>query len=217
MVTTGRPRTFDRAAALDAAMELFRRQGYQGSSLDDLLAVMGIGRSSFYAAFESKPALFREALDHYRAAMETQLRLCLTAAPSIRGFIAEVFAMAVAEATVIGSSGCLVMNSAVELGAADGEFTPEVRSALAAFDRVFADAIRQGQRSGELSQALDPDLLGVYLSSTLGGLRTLAKVGTSPDRIAGLVTHALRVLDDQPVSAHVAPFPNHDAHTAQGA
>ncbi len=61
----GRPRTFDRQVALRRAMEVFWRRGYQGASMTDLTAAMGIGSPSLYAAFGSKEALFREAVDLY--------------------------------------------------------------------------------------------------------------------------------------------------------
>src|SRR5690348_16407227 len=62
----GRPRAFDRKAALDAAMRLFWKKGYSATSIADLTAAMGIGSPSLYAAFGSKEQLYAEALDHYR-------------------------------------------------------------------------------------------------------------------------------------------------------
>ena len=66
----GRPRAFDRKAALDAAMRLFWRKGYSATSIADLTAAMGIGSPSLYAAFGSKEQLYAEALDHYRSENE---------------------------------------------------------------------------------------------------------------------------------------------------
>ena len=66
MPRTGRPRKFDKAAAIDAAMRLFWRQGYESTSLDQLKQVMGgLSSASFYGAFGSKEELYREALAHY--------------------------------------------------------------------------------------------------------------------------------------------------------
>ena len=63
----GRPRAFDTARALDQALRVFWRHGYEGASLADLTAAMGINRPSLYAAFGNKETLFRRALDHYAA------------------------------------------------------------------------------------------------------------------------------------------------------
>lgn len=67
MAERGRPRSFDKEAALDRAMEVFWRLGYEGASMADLTAAMGIASPSLYAAFGSKEALFRLALEHYSA------------------------------------------------------------------------------------------------------------------------------------------------------
>src|SRR5450755_342863 len=64
-VTTGRPREFDIEEALDRALRVFWRKGYEGASLPDLTAAMGINRPSLYAAFGNKEELFRKALDRY--------------------------------------------------------------------------------------------------------------------------------------------------------
>lgn len=67
MAERGRPRSFDKEAALERAMEVFWRLGYEGASMTDLTAAMGIASPSLYAAFGSKEALFRQALEHYGA------------------------------------------------------------------------------------------------------------------------------------------------------
>ena len=63
----GRPRAFDMDQALDRALDVFWRKGYEGASICDLTAAMGINPPSLYAAFDNKEGLFRKALDRYAA------------------------------------------------------------------------------------------------------------------------------------------------------
>src|SRR5438093_2748164 len=79
----GRPRNFDADCALDAALKVFWRKGYEGASLPDLTRAMGISRPSLYAAFGNKESLFRKALDRYDQGPAAHVREAL-AQPSAR-------------------------------------------------------------------------------------------------------------------------------------
>src|ERR1700687_5700303 len=106
---TGRPRSFDSDKALDAAMQVFWRKGYEGASLSDLTDAMGINRPSLYAAFGDKEALFRKALDRYAKGPAAYVREALN----------QPTAREVAQALLLGTadlltdpqhpSGCLMV------------------------------------------------------------------------------------------------------------
>jgi AcrR family transcriptional regulator len=194
-MSLGRPREFDREAALDAAMRLFWRKGFGDTSLEDLLAVMGISKSSFYAAFRSKEGIFREALQHYSNLMAAELGGKLLQARSGRSFIEEMLALPVQEAREKRADGCLILNSAAEFGQRHAEFCQDVRHALALFDRLFQQAVLRGQNEGDIASQADAASLGTYLSATLGSLRTLAKVGTPPDKIQTVIPNILKALE----------------------
>src|SRR5205814_7401242 len=93
----GRPRSFDTNKALDRALQVFWRKGYEGASLPDLTEAMGINRPSLYAAFGNKEALFRKALDRYVQGPAAYVRKSLT----------EPTARAVAERVLRGSADLL--------------------------------------------------------------------------------------------------------------
>src|SRR5436190_7853112 len=93
----GRPRSFDAEKALECALEVFWRKGYEGTSLPDLTRAMRINRPSLYAAFGNKEALFRKALDRYVQGPAAYVRKSLT----------ESTARAVAERVLRGSADLL--------------------------------------------------------------------------------------------------------------
>src|SRR5580693_10545824 len=90
----GRPRGFDRSAALDRATQLFWECGYEGASFDDLIAAMGISPSSFYNAFGSKQRLFKEATEHYLAHVGEWYASALAAATDAKSAFRQLLEMA---------------------------------------------------------------------------------------------------------------------------
>jgi AcrR family transcriptional regulator len=139
MAQRGRPRSFDRTAALHRAMELFWERGYEGASLSDLTAAMGIGSPSLYAAFGSKAALFKEAVAYYNATTGGPQRE-LEAAPTARAGI-EALLRHYARAYVEPGHppGCMVMLAATT-GAAENE---EVRRFLAGCRQEDLETLRR--------------------------------------------------------------------------
>lgn len=175
-------------------MQVFWRQGFQGASLEDLLLGMGIGRSSFYAAFGNKQSLFQEALHHYGDVMMAGLLRDLATAPTGRAFIEAVLLMPATEASEHEPRGCLLMNSAAEFGMREEMICRDVQQSLQRFEGLFAEAIRHGQNDGSIARSADPDALGRFLSSSLGGMRTMARGGTSAERLRAMVPYIMKSL-----------------------
>src|SRR5688572_23098070 len=104
-----RPREFDTEDVLDKATRLFWRRGYGGTSLHELEAAMGIGRTSIYAAFGGKEDLFLQVVDHYDARYSRQLRDALAAGGPVRDAVRRYFdALLAAFANPNLPLGCLV-------------------------------------------------------------------------------------------------------------
>src|SRR5207342_638017 len=110
-MTPGRPRGFDIDEALDCALEVFWRRGYEGASLPDLTEAMGINRPSLYAAFGNKEALFRKAVDRYVDSTSAHVRGALEE-PTARGVVERLFSGSVALITDPGNPrGCFLVQS----------------------------------------------------------------------------------------------------------
>jgi AcrR family transcriptional regulator len=178
----GRPRSFDRTAALHRAMELFWERGYEGTSLSDLTAAMGIRSPSLYAAFGSKEALFKEAVDYYNATTGGPQRE-LDAAPTARAAV-EALLRHYAEVYVEPGHprGCLVMLAATT-GPTENE---EVRRFLADCRRADLETlhrrIARGITDGDLPPGTDCLRLARFVHAVTLGMSLQARDGA--DRAA---------------------------------
>ena len=174
-----RPRAFDEEEALDRAMELFWRHGYEGTSLSDLTAAMGINRPSLYAAFGNKEALFQRVLERYiagpGAGFTTALALptAREATEAMLRFYAETPAMAGRPA------GCLMINGALGCSA---EAEP-VRVALSQHRLAMMTMMRRrferARREGELPADTSPADLARYFWTVLEGMAVQATDGAT--------------------------------------
>lgn len=187
----GRPRAFDPDQALERALEVFWRQGYEGASLADLTEAMGINRTSMYAAFGNKEDLFRLALARY------------TSGPA--GYVArallEPTARAVAEHVLNGAvdattspdrpAGCLGVQGALATG------TPgrPAKDALIEWRGSGEDAIRErfqrAQAEGDLPAEADPADLARYVATFAYGISVQAAGGVSREALGRIVGTAL--------------------------
>ena len=189
------PRTkgFETGDALDAAMHLFWRKGYAATSLRDLLDGMGIGYGSFYNAFGDKHALFLASLDRFRELRTSWIDEVLE--DSGLGGIEEVFRRTVDG--LVGFEprrGCLLANTAVELGPHDAEVAAKISRYVRHTEAVFERAVIRAQEAGEIPADRDPRAMACFLVNTLHGLRVLARVGTDRAVLEDAVRVALDVL-----------------------
>ncbi|MGF7149702.1 AcrR family transcriptional regulator [Sphingomonas zeicaulis] len=187
----GRPREFDVDRALDAALSVFWRKGYEGASYADLTAATGVERPALYSAFGNKEALFRKALDRY---YERHLHYIpeAFALPTAREVVAHILYNAVALNTRYPDhTGCLGI-SGVLAGSDDAE---PVRQALiearAAGEAQLRDRLERAQAEGDLPASAKPDVLAAYVMAVLHGMAVQAKAGFSRERLEAVVEQAL--------------------------
>lgn len=193
----GRPRAFDETAALEQVVRAFWARGYKATSVRDLETATGIGMTSLYNAFGGKRDLFRSALEHYS---ERQTRECLrdieqlsSPAERIRTFVARITEVALGDPDRMG---CLVINTAVELGPHDPEIASIVDGYLGEVEAFFRRSFEAAQEAGEADQTISPADAARAFSALMFGLRVLAR--TRPDRemMEGAARPLLALLSD---------------------
>ncbi|MCL7489694.1 MAG: TetR/AcrR family transcriptional regulator [Desulfobulbaceae bacterium] len=192
---SGRPLEYDPDAALDAAMQLFWEQGYEATSMSDLLQAMGLSKSSLYQRFSGKKELFLQCMARYTERVGTRLRGRLDQADSGREFIRELLLHAVIEAGGTECRrGCLLMNTASEFAQQDPEIASRVVSGFEGLRAILRQAVKWGQGEGEITSDQEADALAGYLMSTIAGLKTVVKGGASERQVREIVEIALRAL-----------------------
>ena len=176
----GRPKEFDAEAAVQQATDLFWRYGYKATSLSDLLRTMNISKSSFYAEFKSKEALFKKCFAFYVSEREAWWNETLAATPTTEDFLRKVFAVVVEDASSEHPKGCLIANSATEFGQHEPAFCHDVQEAYHDIQRFLETAIKRGIADGEIDASESPKVLARYLTVTINGLLTMIKGGMTP-------------------------------------
>jgi TetR/AcrR family transcriptional repressor of nem operon len=188
-----RPREFDEAAALDAAVEHFWLHGYQSTSVRELAAAMGITGASLYNAFGDKRALFKMALARY---IETGIegRVIHERQSTVRAI--DAFFKDIVDYSLKDKNrkGCLLVNSALELGDDDTELKGVVSDVFVEIEAFFKRAIAGGQERGEVSTELPATDLARLLLGALLGMRVLARVRPNRALLEGIARSALLVL-----------------------
>jgi AcrR family transcriptional regulator len=201
MAARGRPRSFDRDAALRRAMEVFWRHGYEGTSLSQLTTAMGINAPSLYAAFGSKEALFREAVELYDAT-EGALANGALEAPTAREAVEAMLRGNVADYTDPSKPpGCMIVLAAT-IGTVGNE---GVRDFLAEKRRIGEDLLRRrlqrGVEEGDLEPGTDVTALAAFVTTVQQGLSIQARDGAPRATLDAIVDHALVVWDTMTASA----------------
>lgn len=200
----GRPRAFDADAALDRALDVFWRRGYEGASLSDLTRAMGINPPSLYAAFGSKEGLFRKALDRYAQGPGGYLREALLA-PTAREFVERAWrGAAELQGEPDRPRGCLLVQGALSCGDASESVRLELNARRAALQAVVRDRLAQGVAAGDLPADADPAALAGYVVAVLNGMAVQAAGGATCAALHRVIDLALRALPPAPGVNHAS-------------
>lgn len=190
----GRPRAFHEDKALDAAMRVFWEKGYEGASLDDLTAAMGINRSSLYSSFGDKEQLFKRAIAHYAEGPVSYV------GESLRHQTARGVVEALLRGTLALLSdpthppGCL----SIQGGLACGSGAESVKQSLIDWrknaEALIEKRMKQARKEGDLPQDVNPKDLARYVYIVMTGLSVQAANGATKSEMTRAVDLALRSL-----------------------
>lgn len=188
----GRPRTFDTDVALDAALHLFWRHGYEGTSLSALTEAMGVNVPSLYAAFGNKQSLFKKAVDRY-----IQNPACY-----LGRALGEPTARAVAERLLHGAiamtmdsknpDGCLLVHGALVTSPAGEVARDELAKRRTAGEAHVRKRFERAVAEGDLPRDADPIKLARFLMTVVWGMSVQAAGGATRQQLKDIAEMALR-------------------------
>jgi AcrR family transcriptional regulator len=192
----GRPRGFDADQALDEAMEVFWRHGYEGATIAQLTDAMGINPPSLYAAFGSKEGLLKAALDRYstrRAAVMEEI----VAAPTARE-VAERYLMRTADSHTDPANppGCLLVQGGLACGVGSENVPFELAAHRAQTEAQLRDRFVQAKAEGDLTSTADAAALARYLSAVTAGMGVMASSGADREELRQVAVVSLKAFDE---------------------
>ena len=188
---TGRPRGFCTDTALDRAMNVFWRKGYEGASLTDLTEAMAINPPSLYAAFGSKEGLFRAVLERYDARRRDFMEKVITApdAQTVAKYFLEGVAEFAADTSGLNPPGCLLVQSG--MACANEEIPDQIAKHRAEKEIALRQRFEQARREGDLPRDANPDTLARYLVAMANGICVQATTGASLKELQDIARMAL--------------------------
>jgi AcrR family transcriptional regulator len=180
--TKGRPREFDPDVALASALRVFWQRGYEGASMAELTAEMGLTKPSLYGAFGNKEALFKKALDLYEREKMAYMRTALEAETS-RGVAERLLHGALEmQSSTCDPKGCLGVISTVACSQEAESIREDVIARQQGSKRALIERFERAKAEGDLPEAVDPAALARYLTAVMQGLAVQAGAGaTCPD------------------------------------
>ena len=198
MAVKGRPREFVLDDALDSAIDVFWRQGYEGTTLDDLTRAMKISRPSLYAAFGNKESTFRAAVERY-AVVDMDYVDDAIAQPTARQVADRYLSSNVRAITTPGKPpGCLSIQGGLTSNPEHQRVVEFLNESRAAGEARFVERFREAIATGDLPASEDPRELAAFLATVSAGLAVQATGGATRLDLEKVASRALRAFPGAP-------------------
>jgi AcrR family transcriptional regulator len=192
----GRPRGYQPEVALAKALDLFRRDGFAATSLDDLSAVTGMNRPSLYGAFGDKRELYIKSYQRYRDDARAAMLDIFRAEAPLRERLQRIYAIAldIYLGGEYGPRGCFTVMTAASEAVADPQIRALALQGFVELDKAFAACFRLGQERGELPDSADPVVLGQLASATIHTIAIRARTRVPRKELEAIVNGAINVM-----------------------
>src|ERR1700733_4745822 len=192
----GRPRAYQPEIALGKALDLFRKDGFAATSLDDLSAATGMNRPSLYGAFGDKRELYIKTYARYRADARAAMAEIFRTELPIRKRLARIYAVAldIYLSGDEGPRGCFTVMTAASEAVADPQIRAMVLEGFSELDKAFAACFRIAKEKGELPASADPVVLAQLASATVHTIAIRARAQVPRKELEAIVKGAIEVM-----------------------
>jgi AcrR family transcriptional regulator len=192
----GRPRAYEPEVALGKALDLFRKDGFAATSLDDLAAATGMNRPSLYGAFGDKRELYIKSYQRYRDDARAVMIDIFREEMPLRQRLHRIYAIAL-DIYLSGSEGprgCFTVMTAASEAVFDSDIRAMVLDGFAELDKAFAACFRLAKEKGELPESADPVVLAQLASATIHTIAIRSRAGVPRRELEAIVNGAIDVL-----------------------
>jgi TetR/AcrR family transcriptional regulator, copper-responsive repressor len=192
----GRPRAYQPEIALGRALDLFRKDGFAATSLDDLCAATGMNRPSLYGAFGDKRELYIKTYQHHRAAARAAMIDIFKDEQPIQQRLERIYAAAldIYLSGEAGPRGCFTVMTIASEAISDPQIRAMVLDAVFEIDKTFTTCFRIAREKGELSSSADPVVLAQLASATIHHVAIRARAGVPRKALEAIVKGAIDVM-----------------------
>jgi AcrR family transcriptional regulator len=195
----GRPRAYQPDVALGKALDLFRKDGFAATSLDDLSVATGMNRPSLYGAFGDKRELYIKSYQRYRADARAAMMDIFRDEQPIRTRLARIYAVAldIYLSGDEGPRGCFTVMTAASEAVSDPQIRAMVLEGLFELDKAFAACFRLARERGELPASADPGVLAQLASATIHTIAIRARAQVPRRELEAIIRGAIEVMCGQ--------------------
>jgi len=192
----GRPRAYQPDIALGKALDLFRKDGFAATSLDDLSAATGMNRPSLYGAFGDKRELYIKSYQRYRADARAAMIDIFRDELPIRQRLERIYAVAldIYLSGEAGPRGCFTVMTAASEAVSDPQIRAIVLEGFSELDKSFAACFRRAKEKGELAASADPEVLAQLASATIHTIAIRARARMPREELEAIVKGAIDVM-----------------------